>query len=932
MAKQKKLQQYVFKINSTLLRKNNWSLDLPLNRARNTVGLVVALADSQILSWINELNGTADYDIQAKEVKRQIKEIKKQPVSSSNKTKIANLYKQLYRLQFKEDYVCVIMDKKSDYDRANQGFYINGIKYLRLLCTTGGVKTSTVVYVSERLHPELKKRIENGKNNDVQLVPAKLGAYEALAASGSLEVSWPKDKYAPIPGGVIVVKDAFTEFYADLINIDDSDRSQEPVVQYSSNQLVQNDCSDGCSMMLPSLSRRWNGELNNDYDHTMSGCNLRCAWTKGMTFTFDYIKFAEEVVGASDSCPEKYLITDVWGQKRDIRDSELIVTESQLKLWNCYDSWEDYYYKCLENKYTIRIAKTTPHEVDNVRQLNYQFIQSLNLSDDDICELISPTVQEIKDAMGLDPRKSLVYLCGKNLNANNIQYADTAARALMANPEAINDPYIRNRIKKMINKRIREAKIGVLDVCGNFQIISGDLYALCESMFGLEVHGLLKAGEIYSKYWKDNEVTRVMCARAPMSNEHSLVSQSISYDDKIEYWFKYMDTVVVVNAFDTMPMALNGFDFDGDLLFTTNSAPLLNNQRNLPALNCIQYKASKKVVTEEDVIKANKNGFGSKIGSITNRITAITSLMANYEPGSVEYETLKYRTQCGQALQQEEIDKAKGILPNPMPKSWYIFSENIVEDDDTDEIKAQKMLNQKICASKKPYFFGYNYPTLKQEYDAYIRDTDEHVQSVTGKNIRDLLKNDGNLSENEQKILDFYKKRLPLDASPSTMNRICWAIEDEFDGINLFENVKFDYSIYKSGIDYSLEDYELIKLKCEAYKQKKREINRKKFIDHDDMSESISDQMIKLNADLEENCFSICSNSQVLCEILLDICYRDGIDTSIVWNICGDVIVEKLVDKSGSYSYPEQDENGDFSFGGIKFIMKNIIVGGEVDD
>ncbi len=932
MAKQKKLQQYVFKINSTLLRKNNWDLTLPLNRARNTTGLVVALADSQILSWINELNGTEDYDIQAKEIKRQIKEIKKQQVSRSNKTKISNLYKQLYRLQFKEDYLCVIMDKKSDYDRANQGFYVNGIKYLRLLCTTGGVKTSTVVYVSERLHSELKKRIENGKNNEVKLVPAKLGAYEALAASGSLEVSWPKDKYAPIPGGVIVIRDAFTEFYADLINIDDSDRSKEPVVQFSPNQLVRNDCSDGCSMMLPSLSRRWNGELNDDYEHTMSGCNLRCAWTKGMTFTFDYIKFAEEVVGASDDCPEKYLITDIWGQKRDIRDSELIITESQLKLWSCYDSWEDYYHKCLENKYTIRVAKTAPHEVDTVRQLNYQFIQSLNLSDEDIQDLISTTVNEIKDTIGLDTRKSIVYLCGKNLKADNIQYADAAARALMANSDVINDPYIRNRIKKMINKRIRDAKIGVLDVSGNFQIISGDIYALCESMFGLEVRGLLKAGEIYSKYWKDSGVKRVMCARAPMSNEHSLVSQDICYNDTAEYWFKYMDTVAVVNAWDTMPMALNGFDFDGDLLFTTDNKPLLKNQKNLPALNCIQYNASKKVVTEDDVIKANKNGFGSKIGSITNRITAITSLMANYEQGSVEYEILRYRTQCGQALQQEEIDKAKGILPNPMPKSWYIFSENVVKSDDSDEIIAQKTLNQQLCASKKPYFFGYNYATLKQEYDAFVRDTDEHIQSVIGKNVRYLLKNDGKLPENEQKILDFYKKKLPLDVSPSTMNRICWAIEDEFDGVNFFENVNFDYEIYKSGLEYAKEDYELIKLKCDAYKQKKREINKKKFVEHDEEEESVADQIIKLNADLEESCFAICPNEQILCEILLDICYRDGLDVGIVWNLCGDVIVQKLVNKSGVYVYPEQDVNGEFDYGGIKFAMKSIEAGGEMND
>jgi hypothetical protein len=932
LAKQKKLQQYIFKINSTLLRKNNWDLSLPLNRARKTTGLVVALADSQILSWINELNGTEDYDIQAKEIQRQIKDIKKEPVSRSNKTKIANLYQQLYRLQFKEDYLCVIIDKKSDYDRANQGFYVNGIKYLRLICTTGGVKTSTVVYVSEKVHAELKKRIENGKNNEVKLVPAKLGAYEALAASGSLEVSWPKDKYAPIPGGVIVVRDAFTEFCADLINIDDSDRTKEPVVQFSPNQSVRNDCSDGCSMMLPSLSKRWNGELNDDYEHTMSGCNLRCAWTKGMTFTFDYIKFAEEVVGASEDCPEKYLITDIWGQQRDIRDSELIITESQLKLWSCYDSWEDYYNKCLENKYTIRVAKTAPHEVDDIRQLNYQFIQSLNLSDEDVQDLIAPTVNEIKDIIGLDPRKSIVYLCGKNLNDSSIQHADNAARALMANPESIKDPYIRNRIKKMINKRIREAKIGVLDVHGNFQIISGDLYALCESMFGLEVHGLLKAGEIYSKYWKEHNVKRVMCARAPMSNEHSLVSQDICYDDKVEYWFKYMDTVAVVNAWDTMPMALNGFDFDGDLIFTTDNQALLRNQTNLPALNCIQYNASKKVVTEEDVIKANKDGFGSKIGSITNRITAITSLMANYEPGSVEYETLRYRTQCGQALQQEEIDKAKGILPNPMPKTWYIFSENRIKDDDSEAIIAQKTLNQQLCAHKKPYFFGYNYPTLKQEYDKFVRETDEHIYSVTGKNVRDLLKNDGKLPENEQKILDFYKNKLPLDVSPSTMNRICWAIEDKFDHVDDFERVIFDYTIYKSGIKYSGVDYEMIKSKCVEYKQKKKEINKKKFVDHDDCEESTTDQILKLNADLEEACFSICSNEQYLCEILLDLCYRDGFDTSIVWNLCGSVVVDKLAQKSHKFSYPVRNNCGDFWCCGSNFSMKDVIVGGENND
>lgn len=267
-----------------------------------------------------------------------------------------------------------------------------------------------------------------------------------------------------------------------------------------------------------------------------------------------------------------------------------------------------------------------------------------------------------------------------------------------------------------------------------------------------------------------------------------------------------------------------------------------------------------------------------------------------------------------------------------MPKSWYISSENIIKNDDSELIIAQKTLNQRLCASKKPYFFGYNYATLKQEYDAYVRDTDDHIQSLTGKSVRDLLKNDGNLPENEQKILEFYKKRLPLDVSPSTMNRICWAIEDEFDGVDLFENVSFDYAIYKSGIEYTKEDYELIKLKCDTYRQKKREINKKKFTECDNDEENISDQIMKLNSDLEENCFSVCPNEQILCEILLDICYKDGFDTCIVWNLCGDTIVKKLLNKSGAYNYPEYDDNGEFSYGGFKFTMKNATVGGEVND
>lgn len=941
MAKQQKTQQYIYKINSSLLKQNNWELELPLSDARKIPGVVVSLADSQILTWINELNGTEDYDSRAKQIKKDIKEIKKQPNSDDNKKKVSEKYTELYDLQFKKDYLCVVFDKKSDYDRANKGFKVNGIAYKRLICTTNGVKTSSVVYAADRfveyngqsvnIHDELKRRIANGRNTDVKLSPAKYGAYESLAASASIPVSWPRSRESNIPGGIIVVKDCVVHFKTNFIEIDDSDPTVEPKVTEKHNEDFENNMSDGCSMMLPHLSKRWNGELNGDSEHTMSGCNMRCAFTKGMALTFDFIRFAEEIIGASAEHPEKYLIKDYWGKERDIRDADLILTESQLKLCGSYSSWEDYYEKCIANHYTLRVTKTSEEENDDIRQLNYQFIQSLDLTDDDIDELIAPTVNEIKDIMELDPRKSVAYLCGKGLNEKNVIFAENIAKALMIDKIAINDPYIRSKIKKMINRRIKDAKIGVLDLHGNFQILSGDLYALCESMFGLEPQGILNAGEIYSKYWYDEGVDRVLCFRAPMSNAHSIVAQNICKDKKALDWFQYIDTCIVVNGWDTMPAALNGFDFDGDLLFTTNNASLIRRQTNLPALNCIQTKAPKKVVKEEDIIASNKAGFGSKIGSITNKITQMTSLMANYDPNSKEYETLRYRTQCGQALQQREIDKAKGILPIPMPKEWYQYGANIIKSDDSEEIQEKKAFNQTICANKKPYFFMYNYDIERVNYQKFIEEVNSKSIGLYGISFEDMLKMD-NLSEDVAKFVQYCSAKCPIDMSPSTMNRICRKIEEEFDGNFSCEELEFDYSIYKSKNNVKRSSYAEIKGLCEHYLMNLKTLNSRK-INNEEERKILLEDKDRLLETLIEDMTSICPNEESLCDILLDICYTGKMSKTIVWDVCGTQIIKNMLEKhDNTLTYPEKSENADFCCCGTKFSNKTIRIGGEIID
>ena len=102
---------------------------------------IVALNDSQILRWICELNG-----IQS--IKSKIKFIKKQTKNKENKDVIEELYNKLYVLQYQKDYFCMIMNSEKDYDRANQGFQINGYRYHRLLGTNGGIK-NPLLHISE---------------------------------------------------------------------------------------------------------------------------------------------------------------------------------------------------------------------------------------------------------------------------------------------------------------------------------------------------------------------------------------------------------------------------------------------------------------------------------------------------------------------------------------------------------------------------------------------------------------------------------------------------------------------------------------------------------------------------------------------------------------------------------------------------------------
>lgn len=921
---QKSCLKLIYKIHTKQLKKSKWNLNLPLNVAlKDYPEIVVSIGDSQILRFIDEINGIDDINGRVASIKRKIKTEKKKPKSPETRIMIKNLYEALYSLQFQKDYVCVIMDSNKDYDRANQGFTINGINYKRFLGTNGGIKNSTIVYVNSEIYPELKRRLDNGRNKDVPLVPAKLESYQALACSGSIPL--------PSPRGIIVVNDCITRFKDNVILIND-ETDGEPIMTKVDGYEIEHNDSDGYGLMLPSYSRQVNQYLTGN-DETISGMNTRYAWNKGMVYTFDFIEFAEKVAGT-------YEVTDVWGTKRDVRDADIILTESMLKLWDSYSSWEDYYDNCVKNHYQFSITKVTPQTLENVRNTNYQFLQSYNFSDEELQELCQPTIDEISEVLGLDYRKSIAFLAGFGLNENNAynDNFDHCIRALMIDERMINDPFIRRKIWNMISKRIAMAKRGAIRINANFVMISGDPYALCQNMFGLEITGILKSGEIYHKYWIDKGADEVACFRAPMTCHNNIRKMKLNKSEEAAHWYQYITTASILNCWDTTCDAMNGSDKDGDTNMDTDNPIIVRNTLNSPTILCVQRKADKTIVTEEDIIKANKLAFNDDIGVVTNHVTSMFEVQAGFDPQSEEYKTLSYRIMCGQLYQQNTIDRAKGIIAKPMPATWYSIRDNIIRSNDDKEAIEKKKFNQKIVAANKPYFMTYVYPALRTQNNTYNRNSDAGAVMRFGsygiRSMEDLYRYEPK-TDAMIECLGLHKQKVGYN--PCTVNKICRIFEKTFDGYlsKRYNQPKFDYSILKCNVEYSKKNYYSILSVYKEYQQRLEAFQKKSRTEKLDTFECW--QQRKLFVDrFKRECEIICSNESELCDIVLDICYRTEKMKQFAWDVCGETILNNLLkNKNGIIHFPklaESGEVGDFKYCGENFIMCEKKIGCDIND
>lgn len=765
----------VFKLKASFLVENNCNIPTYTKAQGRKDDNIVSIGDNIIFQQLRYLhNDFRDHHELFNYVSR-LRE-KMHFLKKKGEFKKASILNQrIDQVLFVSDIINVIIDKKkSDFHKfRTKGFYVNGIHYVYLCSGSGQIRRNTATFVNEEYRDILVKRINCGLDEKTStFVLAKYSAYFALAFSSIFWVRTPR---------VCVIRDfirVLPNQKVDFIVKDDDDngRIEERTMD------VELNCADGQGLIDPEFAKLWAEDM--DLPYLPCSFVARSCFIKGNLATFDFKEYARQH-GIST-------IRDKWGQEYNIEDIDVLLSESQFKTHKYYSSWQEYCDYAAKGLIHWGVARYNRSYDDEYIPANYQYIQALTLSKEDVHELVQPTIEWIQQICSGDPLYALLYAFGSK--ADDAVYASMygtaqtlAMKALVKNIDFLNDTYIQRKLYKNITESINRAKLGKIWVRGNYQFMVADPVAQCQSALGLEPVGLLKADEVYSAFWDKKDVHYIDACRSPMIDLHEHNPMRVIDTEEARYWYQYMPSGIIYNTYDTSCARHSDSDYDGDIVMTTDNPYFLKgSNKNHNVITYEKGLAKTEKMTVSNITKTVMKGFGTGVGGFSNTATCLYAMAAifNKEGHEDQYEEIMRRIKLLREIVGQEIDRIKGADKPSLPSSWRKYEP--ISETDTPEEKTAKMRRNAMVISKKPYFFRYLYPELNQRFKQFEASYNQVSRDMFGIKFKKLLKMEDKTPE-QTNLVRKYQKYSPLITSDCTMNRLC----------REFENVDFDIQFAK---------------------------------------------------------------------------------------------------------------------------------------
>ena len=919
----RKLQQYnIFKFSSTRLRKSKYNISLTIPESRGNAELV-SLGDSQLLQSLREIKGLPDNQEQIDNLFLERKRIRNKKSSLINSKRLLEIEKEMDELLFVPEIISIVVEDNRHYVHIiNKGLIINGNKFVRFLCSSGQARRNSVIFIDQKYQESMQRILQNGFLKDTEISPAKYNAYFSLCASAGLEVS--NLRFA-------VVKDLIVERneMVDMV-IEDTIGDNDKIEKINKN--IEFNLFDGQGLISPSAAQIWTDELELNY--LPSSFVIRNSFLKGMVCVFDFHELAKE--------KGIRMIQDIWGNYVDISTIDLIISESQFKLWNNYRSIDDYIDNLRKNNLHWRISRVSSEFDKHHVFLNYQFLQVLDLDASQIQSLCKDTLEYFsKTIIGANGNVeyTLLYLLGKyvfgDYDANIFnKINDKITKALILNNNLIDDIYIQNHILHSLNKKIKESYIGNIIVDGNYSTMIADPYAMTEHVLGLAVSGLLQKSQSYSQYWNKKKIKKVVAMRAPLTWKSEVNVLDLTINKNINHWYKYIYSGIIYNIHGNDTMLHADSDFDGDLVMTTSSKEIVDTAGGgLP----IYYETAnipKTILEENQLYLTDMVAFNSKVGFITNVSTTMYSMLPEYDIDSKEYNTIIERLKLCRQKQGQQIDKAKGLVVKKFPLRWTNWNKK--ESDMTDIEKTLIDFDNKILVYKRPYFMKYLYTKYNKKYKRFAENYNNFAIANFGITIDELLNKECVSKDlHEQSLINKHYRFSPLLDSDCTINQICHYMESNIKEIKLSTNKNTPDDIIRILKNPKIK-FDKIKFKklyaiYKVYKSGKRNFAMLRD-DRGNILYKTSEQYNKYI--LQQSLTNVSSNISELANLAVNICYEThpGDNKNFVWNIFGDGIIKNVMLNKQSRHFIPFLGKGNLNYLGDKYYLGEIKIEREIED
>lgn len=533
------------------------------------------------------------------------------------------------------------------------GFYIDGIHYVRYKRSAGSSREGKCLFIDERLYKAMAKWSECGLKPKTDL--ASWESYKALSLS-SLKgmVNIPLEC-------ILFVPDYKSTFTDEVVSVEIQDGALTAAHKQTE---ISNDIWDGESLLDESVFR------GNYADKHM--LLLRNKFFKSCAFRTKLQKWFQDKNITLEELKSRGFVTFA----TDINQIVMVTTPNSLKYLKFAGGFtERNIRKWIENINdtfgVVKWDKSTRFFHGKMVQSSYQLLNTLGLTETQAAELLKPSIDYIS-------------LLRKDVDFMRYHFTDAFAREKddeePVRPDGLADradviftlmhkcshfdetelyANFRNDVVKSLKERLKR---GHILLNGTNATLFGNGPELLKYIAGEEIISELHSGQTYCKRFADK--TKLLCARSPHITMGNLYSVENNMQGEIWNYFDLGENIVCVNAIEeNIQQRLNGCDYDSDTMLLTDDKLLVETAEKYKDLFKVPVCKIETVKKENQTLpELDHDTSNNKIGEIVNLSQKLNSLIWDKIHKGESEEKIKeiYGDVCKLAvLSGLEIDKAK---------------------------------------------------------------------------------------------------------------------------------------------------------------------------------------------------------------------------------------------------------------------------------